>query len=90
MCVFSEVVIKPSSKAKALSVRQVRASDIGSLVSLQGMVTRVSDVKPKITVATYTCDLCSYETYQEVMLASFFADGRKEDKPSPLKITTTT
>jgi len=64
-------VIKPSSKAKTLSVREVKASDIGSLVAMQGMVTRVSDVKPKIVVATYTCDLCSYETYQEVVSKTF-------------------
>jgi len=34
---------------------------IGSLVSVRGMVVRISDVKPLITVACYSCDSCGYE-----------------------------
>jgi len=66
-----EIVIKPSPKSKIKSVREINASYIGSLVTLKGMVTRVSEVKPKIIVATYTCDNCPFETYQEVLSKSF-------------------
>lgn len=31
------------------------------------MVTRASDVKPQITVCTYTCDLCGSEIFQDVI-----------------------
>jgi len=33
---------------------------------VKGIVTRVSDVKPCVQVACYTCDLCGYEAYQVV------------------------
>ena len=35
------------------------------------MVTRVADVKPLVTVATYTCDECGFESYQEIKSRSF-------------------
>lgn len=30
------------------------------------MVTRASDVKPQVTVCTYTCEVCGSEMFQEV------------------------
>jgi MCM OB domain len=45
--------------------------DIGKLVKLKGMVTRASDVKPHVTVCTYTCDTCGSEIYQEIVGAQF-------------------
>lgn len=53
------------------AVRDIMANDIGHLVSLTVMVTRVTDVKPLVTVATYTCDECGYENYQEIKSRSF-------------------
>ena len=41
--------------------------DIGRLVKIKGMVTRASDVKPQITVCTYTCDMCGSEIFQDVL-----------------------
>ena len=41
-------------------------SDIGKLVKLKGMVTRASDVKPHMTVCTYTCDVCGADIFQEI------------------------
>ena len=37
-----------------------------------GIVTRCSDVKPLVEVATYTCDQCGFEIYQEVGLKTSF------------------
>ncbi len=37
---------------------------IGSLVSVDAIVVRVSDVRPFLKVATYACDVCGFETYQ--------------------------
>ncbi|KAG7269021.1 hypothetical protein CRUP_010735 [Coryphaenoides rupestris] len=37
---------------------------IGHLVSVRGIVTRATEVKPMMAVATYTCDQCGAETYQ--------------------------
>lgn len=50
----------------AVSLRQVRAQHIGQLVTVSGMVVRSSDVKPACVVATYSCDNCGVEIYQEV------------------------
>lgn len=47
-------------------IREVRADSVGKLVTVRGIVTRVSEVKPRMVVATYTCDQCGAETYQPV------------------------
>ncbi|QPG75340.1 hypothetical protein FOA43_002693 [Brettanomyces nanus] len=57
--------------AKALAVREVRGSHLGTLITVRGIVTRVSDVKPAIQVNAYTCDTCGYEVFQEVTSNTF-------------------
>ena len=54
---------------KHLTIPHYIMADIGHLVVVKGMVTRASDVKPHISVCTYTCDVCGAEIYQEVQLA---------------------
>ncbi|EPS63843.1 hypothetical protein M569_10940, partial [Genlisea aurea] len=61
-----EVYIKASSKERPFTIREVRASHIGQLVRISGIVTRCSDVKPLMQVAVYTCESCGFEIYQEV------------------------
>ena len=71
-----EVQLRARSPARApfdrqkelqpVPLRKVTAKHIGKLVTVRGIVTRVTDVKPLISVATYTCDTCGYEIYQEV------------------------
>jgi DNA replicative helicase MCM subunit Mcm2 (Cdc46/Mcm family) len=51
---------------KPVSLRNVRAKDLGHLVTVTGMVVRASDVKPAVVVATYACDACGAEIYQVV------------------------
>nr|CAB3466165.1 unnamed protein product [Digitaria exilis] len=61
---FFEVYIKAFSKMTPLTIRQVKASNIGQLVKISGIVTRCSDVKPLMQVAVYTCEECGFEIYQ--------------------------
>ncbi|XP_041482371.1 DNA replication licensing factor mcm7-like [Lytechinus variegatus] len=61
-----ELYFKTSSQQKALSVRDIKADRIGKLVQVRGIVTRSTEVKPMMTVATYTCDQCGAETYQPI------------------------
>ncbi|CAN1292782.1 DNA replication licensing factor MCM7 [Linum perenne] len=68
---FYEVYIKAASKDKKLSIREVKASSIGHLVKISGIVTRCSDVKPLMQVAVYTCEECGFEIYQEVTARVF-------------------
>ncbi|OAY69136.1 DNA replication licensing factor MCM7 [Ananas comosus] len=68
---FFEVYIKAFSKGTPLTIRQVKASNIGQLVKISGIVTRCSDVKPLMQVAVYTCEDCGFEIYQEVTARVF-------------------
>lgn len=52
-------------------VRDVKADTIGKLVNVRGIVTRATEVKPMMAVATYTCDQCGAETYQPVRRRSW-------------------
>ena len=66
-----EVRVLPRTKEKAIPLRKVKAGQIGSLVTLKGIVTRVSEVKPNIEIATYTCQKGGAEVYQEVLKRDF-------------------
>lgn len=57
--------------SKALSIRDIKADHIGKLVSVRGIVTRSTEVKPMMKVATYTCDRCGSETYQPINSFAF-------------------
>ena len=54
-----------------IGLRYIRALHIGKLITVKGIVTRVTEVKPLITVATYICINCACELYQEVTSRSF-------------------
>ena len=56
---------------KPLSVRQIKGQHVGKLVTVRGMITRVSDVKPAVLVNAYTCDQCGHEVFQEVTTRTF-------------------
>ncbi|KAI3787486.1 hypothetical protein L1987_41992 [Smallanthus sonchifolius] len=68
---FYEVYIRASSRGQPFTIREVRASNIGQLVKISGIVTRCSDVKPLMKVAVYTCEECGFEIYQEVTARVF-------------------
>jgi len=67
----SEVYFKASGHQKHIAIRDVKANSIGRLVCVKGIVTRATEVKPLLQVATYTCDQCGAETYQPVCCSSF-------------------
>lgn len=39
-------------------VRALRAANIGQLLSISGTVTRTSEVRPELSLATFTCEAC--------------------------------
>jgi DNA replication licensing factor MCM7 len=49
----------------------VRAQHIGQLVTVTGIVTRCSEVKPLLLWATYTCDVCGWDSYQRITHKTF-------------------
>lgn len=68
---FSEIYFKAPSKDKAVAIRDIKAEHMGKLVTVRGIITRSTEVKPMMIVATYTCDRCGAETYQPVNSLSF-------------------
>ncbi|KAI8384368.1 DNA replication licensing factor MCM7 [Radiomyces spectabilis] len=66
-----EVFIKPLTNDPTLAVRHVNGALLGHLVTLRGIVTRVSDVKPFLQVNTYSCDACGSEIFQEIKQRQF-------------------
>ena len=57
--------------SKALAVRNVRGEHLGHLITVRGITTRVSDVKPAVQVNAYTCDRCGCEIFQPVTTKQF-------------------
>ena len=64
--VFKPRTSTPDNPVKALSARQVRGDHLGHLITIRGIATRVSDVKPIVQVSAYTCDRCGCEIFQPV------------------------
>lgn len=57
--------------SKALAVRNVRGEHLGKLITVRGITTRVTDVKPSILINAYTCDRCGSEIFQPVTSKQF-------------------
>src|SRR5277367_5117453 len=57
--------------SKALAVRNVRGEHLGHLITVRGITTRVSDVKPAIRIQAYSCDRCGCEIFQPVSTKQF-------------------
>ena len=68
-----QVVIVPGdlSKKAVVPMREVRSSNIGELITLKGIVTRASEVRPCMQVAVYACECCGYEIYMVINTKEF-------------------
>lgn len=60
------LLLRPRGNVRIFSVRELKSVHIGALIRVSGVVTRASQVKPSIKVATYVCESCGAETYQQV------------------------
>ena len=60
------IVNRNNKKAEIKPLRQVGANEIGRLISIKGIVTRASEVKPHISVASFVCDVCGHEEFKTV------------------------
>ena len=67
----SNVYFRPPRNNDVLAVRHVRGAHLGKLITVRGIVTRVSEVKPLLLVNAYTCDSCGNEIFQEVASKQF-------------------
>ncbi len=71
---YNVYFVKDRPEEKALSVGRLTAKHLGQLVAVRALVVRMTEVKPQMVVATYNCDLCGHEIYQDV-------DGRPDFLP---------
>ncbi|EPS42267.1 hypothetical protein H072_3800 [Dactylellina haptotyla CBS 200.50] len=69
--VYFKPLTDPNRAGKALAVRNVKGEQLGHLITVRGIATRVSDVKPAVMVNAYTCDRCGNEIFQEVKTKQF-------------------
>ncbi|TID30703.1 hypothetical protein CANINC_000619 [Pichia inconspicua] len=68
---FKPLTNSTSKLSKPLNIRNVKGNHIGQLITIRGIVTRVSDVKPSVEIQAYTCDSCGFEIFQEVKTKTF-------------------
>jgi DNA replication licensing factor MCM7 len=68
---LSNLYFRPPRNQAVLAVRAVRGAHLGKLITVRGIVTRVSEVKPLLLVNAYTCDMCGNEIFQEIAQKSF-------------------
>ena len=66
-----EMVFVPRTHSRSIPLRQIRGKHIGKLVMVRGIVTKQTDVKAEMKVATYKCDTCSGMVYQSINQNSF-------------------
>ncbi|KAG6336325.1 hypothetical protein ID866_2774 [Astraeus odoratus] len=62
---------EPLKSDVAMAVREVRSMHLGKLITVRGIITRVSEVKPLLLVNAYTCDVCGSETFQQISSKTF-------------------
>lgn len=63
--------IKIISSKHPVSIREIKSKNVGQLISVTGIVTRITKVKPHVRVATYACDKCEVEVYQIINTPEF-------------------
>ncbi|KAK4058734.1 DNA replication licensing factor MCM7 [Microbotryomycetes sp. JL221] len=61
-----DLYFRPLARDTPLAVREVRGAHLGKLITVRGIVTRVSEVKPLLRVNAYTCDSCGHDLFQVV------------------------
>ncbi|KAM3514434.1 hypothetical protein MY11210_001878 [Beauveria gryllotalpidicola] len=64
--VFKPRINGPDFASKTFAVRHVRGDNLGHLITVRAIVTRVTDVKPIVQVSAYTCDRCGSEIFQPI------------------------
>ncbi|KAL0241676.1 hypothetical protein GEMRC1_006911 [Eukaryota sp. GEM-RC1] len=77
---FAKALDNLSSNKEANSListlRSVRSSHIGSLITFKGIVVRMSDIRPLLSVATYRCQQCKEMTTQTINGQSFIPEDK--------------
>jgi replicative DNA helicase Mcm len=63
----------PKEKGYSLMVRDITSDYIGRFISVEGVVNRISDVLPKVSVGRFYCNKCN-ELHEELQPTRFFRE----------------
>jgi DNA replication licensing factor MCM6 len=47
---------------KVDKVRDLKTANLGKIMSIEGTVTRTTDVKPELSIGTFRCKVCETDT----------------------------
>jgi len=53
-------MVDRSSEYKKIRIRDIRSEDIGTLISIEGLVLKATEVRPKILEAVFECPFCGH------------------------------
>jgi DNA replication licensing factor MCM7 len=65
------IVPGPNSKPKVQNLRDLKAEDIGALVTVKGTVVKLTEVKPRMVLAAYRCTVCNMLAFKSVSSKDF-------------------
>ncbi len=63
-------------QAYYLSIRNIRSSHLGKLIWTEGLIRQASDIRPKVTIATFECPSCNAQIVVEQRDTSFKEPAR--------------
>lgn len=72
--ILKNVTPRFSHVPNRIPIRDLRSKDISNLVSVEGIIRRATEVRPKVTKAAFRCLRCDYVTYVEQF-------GNRMDEP---------
>ena len=78
---FIHFRIKSLPRDSRIEIRKLRAKHLGTFVSVEGLVRKATEVRPRVTVAEFECVRCGHRTVieQEGMLFHEPLECSKED-----------
>lgn len=89
---FDDVYVRISDVPSKVRIGDLRSNHLGKFISLDGMIRKATEVRPKITKAAFQCMRCGHTTYVEQTNGSKFEEpfaGCEEEtcgKKGPFKV----
>ncbi|KAL9647628.1 hypothetical protein ABK040_015119 [Willaertia magna] len=66
-----QLIFIPRSNTRIKPLRTIKGKDVGKYILMKGVVTKQTDVKAEMKIATYKCDCCSATIYQTINQNTF-------------------
>lgn len=66
-----EIRLLPPTYMESMPIHQLRAAHVGGLTKVEGIVSKITTVKPCLHVAVYQCEECGNYEFQQIDSPSF-------------------